>query len=234
MQKEHLYNSFEKDLDYDTLLAEAVKDVDTTKIRNMKQKSENASRSFGNSFTGVQNMKAKLDKKDPFLIYKISDGSDGSPKFVFKTSRYLVDICRKMNRHGDHFLGKEFLFFDGSHKRCKGFKTITLSVYHPMLRKLVALVKVELESEKGEYQAIIWRTLNEALKKQSGNPNEVFDPAGWMADEMGGNWNAIKDVYGEDALTRVASCMLHFKSNRNIHRNVLSTDNLKVINFPKS
>lgn len=57
-----------------------------------------------------------------------------------------ADMALKMDRNGDHFLSKEFCYFDGKRKRCKDFITLTASVFHPLLRKQAPLATMEAVS----------------------------------------------------------------------------------------
>ena len=43
----------------------------------------------------------------------------------------------------------------------------------------------------------------------------TFDSAGVLLDERGCNWNALKEVYGKDFITRCSSCEFHFKQSVN-------------------
>lgn len=45
----------------------------------------------------------------------------------------------------------------------------------------------------------------------SGNKEYVFNPTGWVLDEAGAEWNAIKIMFGEAAVSRVVSCEFHYK-----------------------
>ena len=65
---------------------------------------------------------------------------------------------------------------------------------------------------------LFWRTWNDALA------GLAFDPAGVLLDERGCNWNALKEVYGEDFITRCSSSEFHFKQsiNRRLKETVFS------------
>ena len=54
----------------------------------------------------------------------------------------------------------------------------------------------------------------------------TFDPVGVILDERGCNWNVLKEVYGEDFITRCSSCEFHFKQsvNRRLKETVFSGD----------
>lgn len=96
--------------------------------------------------------KEYADKKDPLYVYKINDkrGKPDMPSFVLKTSTTKMTMALHMDKTGDHFLSKEFFFFNGKRKQCKGFVTLTASVYHPLLWKQIPLAIMEAESENTE------------------------------------------------------------------------------------
>lgn len=84
----------------------------------------------GHNFDAVGKYKESVNRKleDPFLIYKVHnkalDGSKAS--FVFKSSKQQLQIAYDMDRNGTNHLCEEYCHLDGNHKRCAGFKTITL------------------------------------------------------------------------------------------------------------
>ncbi|KAL9974698.1 hypothetical protein ACROYT_G011769 [Oculina patagonica] len=57
------------------------------------------------------------------------------------------------------------------------------------------------------------------LRDFTGDENYLFNPAGWMFDEAGGNWDAIENVFGKEALEQCVSCEFHFFQccNRQVH-----------------
>lgn len=111
--------------------------------------------------------------------------------------------------------------------RCRGFKTLTLWVYQPLLRELFKLATAEVESECGDTIAVFFQVFNKALQEITKDHSYKFNPRGWIFDEHGGNWNAIRDVFGENALARCKSCDFHFKDCRNRHRNKLTSEEEK-------
>ena len=64
--------------------------------------------------------------------------------------------------------------------------TLSLSLYHPFLRKQILLAKMHCESENKENSETFWNLWNEAL---SSGLEEcyMFNPAGLMLDEKGSN-----------------------------------------------
>ena len=107
--------------------------------------------------------------KDPLYIYKINDntGNPDRTSFVFKLSTLKAKIAINMDRDKKHFLAQEFCFFDGKHKRAKGYVTLTASVYHPLLRRQIPLAAVESVSENTENVTLFWELFNEVIEKVS-------------------------------------------------------------------
>ena len=54
------------------------------------------------------------------------------------------------------YLSTEWVFFDDSRKRCKGFKTITVAFYHPLVRKTVKILTIDVKSETTESFVFMW------------------------------------------------------------------------------
>ena len=54
--------------------------------------------------------------------------------------------------------------------------------------------------------------LNKALQKKTGNPQYKFNPAGFMVDENGANFNAIEKVLGKEVADHTVTCQRHFMS----------------------
>lgn len=129
-----------------------------------------------------------------------------------------------MNREGNHFLNSEFCFFDGKYKRCRGFVTLTASVYHALLRKQVTLAVMEAETEDTENVALFWTLFNEVLRKVSGDQSKMFNPTGWCTDMAGANLAGLCTVYGAAAKYRIKSCEFHFKDHRNKKANKLDPE----------
>ena len=174
-------------------------------------------------FVQLINVRERYKKNDKFLIYRMNDRTQNNqPTFVFKTSSISLEIAKNMTRDKNHYLSNVFAYFDGNEKRTKRMTVLTLSVYHPLLRKQIILATMDCESENKDNCELFWRTWNDALADfQAGL---IFDPAGVILDERGCNWNALKEVYGEDFITRCSSCEFHFKQsvNRRLKETVFS------------
>lgn len=109
----------------------------------------------------------------------------------------------------------EFCFFDGKRKRCRGFVTLTASVYHPLLRKQVPLAIMEATAEDTSNITLFWTLFNEVLQKVKNDDNYKFRPVGWCSDMAGSNMAAIRDVFGSEAIPYMKTCEFHFKDHRN-------------------
>ena len=160
-------------------------------------------------FAQLINVRERYIKNDKFLIYRMNN----QPTFVFKTSSISLEIAENMTRGKNHYLSNVFACFDGNEKRTKRMTVLTLSMYHPLLRKQIILATMDCESENKDNCELFWRTWSDALADfQAGL---IFDPTGVILDERGCNWNALKEVYGEDFITRCSSCEFHFKQSVN-------------------
>ncbi|KAL9963788.1 hypothetical protein ACROYT_G027330 [Oculina patagonica] len=201
-------------------VAEAM--LDKNKVKNIKAKVVNSMHPHGHNFDAVAEIKKKTDEKDPYLIWKINNlhFNNGLGSLVFKMSKEKAEMCVQMDKdQSEHPLSKEFCFLDAVHSRCQGFKTLTLWVWHPTLNELVNLATMECEAESSLVIQSFWNNVNEVLRDFTGDENYLFNPAGWMFDEAGGNWDAIENVFGKEALEQCVSCEFHFFQccNRQVH-----------------
>lgn len=138
--------------------------ADPKAIENIKNRSKKSD--LGHSFEALAEFKAFCDKRDPFLVYKMNDERHNKePSFVFKTSRFQADLGVAMDRDGDGLLSSQYCFVDAKHNRCNGFKTITLWVYHPMIRKLVKLATMETRKEDTDAMVKFWSNWNEVCNE---------------------------------------------------------------------
>ena len=202
--------------------------VDDNNNRNLKKKAVRETNPHGHSFEAVGVLKKKTDERDPHLIHKINDRRhNGNPCYVFKTSGFKAKLCMSMDRNGDKLLSKEYCHFDGKVNRCTGFTTLTASVYHPTLKKMVKLAVMEAEGEGEEHVATFWRELDEVIQEVSGNPEETFNPYGFMLDEAGGIWNSIKNHFSDHVLKNSVSCEFHYLQSVNRHTSTITDENHK-------
>ena len=191
--------------------------LDKKWISNEKQKMKKDIEPVGHNFEAVVTFEEYCDKKDQYYVYKINDrrGNPDKATFVSKTSEQKANMALNMDRDGEHYFNEEFCFFDGKHKRCRGFVTLTASVYNSLLRKQVTLAIREGEAENTENVSLFWALFNEVLKKISGNKSAMFNPTGWCTDMAGASLAGICNVFGNAAKTRIKSCEFHFKDHRN-------------------
>ena len=187
--------------------------VNNSTLSNIKAKARAELEHTGHNFDAVGKYKQSVSQKleDLFLIYKVNNKElDGTrPSFVFKSSKEQLQIAIDMDREGDSPLGEEYCHLDGNHKRCSGYKTITLWMYHPYLRQMCKIATMEVEAEDTASMNIFWETLNEAIQEFTGNQSKRFRPHGYMMNEAGGFWASISNLQGEED-QRSVSCEKHF------------------------
>ena len=201
--------------DWEKVEKEATQLLDRKWIANQKQSVRQEIHPSGENFEAVVTFKQYCDKKDSLLIYKVNDRhrNPDRPSFVFKTSKKMKAALNR-DRNGEHFLKDEYCFFDGKFKRCRNFVTLTASVYHPLLKRQIPLAVMESEQESSENIALFW-CLNEGLQKVTGDDKSVFNPQGWCTDIAGANMDGLRQVLGDEALSRIKSCEFHFKESIN-------------------
>lgn len=63
---------------------------------------------------------------------------------------------------------------------------------------------------------MFWENLNAVMIDHTGKSANFF---GFMADEAGANWNAIRSVYnnGDKMVGKERSCLFHWKDNLRVH-----------------
>lgn len=192
--------------------------LDSKKISNLKAKINKENNPAGHSFEAVAHLKRKSDEKDEHLIYKMNDRhmNPDEPSYVFKTSKLKINIALSMGDK-EHFKSNEYCYIDGKWNRCKDFPTLTLSVYHPVLRKQVPLFIMEWEGETAESYTKFFYLINECMAKVA--PGKGFDPiAGYMAHEAGGLQVGLVRVYGSSVLEKLKTCEFHFLQCANRQR----------------
>ena len=82
-----------------------------------------------------------------------------------------------------------YVYFDGHHKRVKGYCTLTASTYHPLLKKQVPLAILECKHVDTKNIEVLWRLFNKAYQNEF--PDEKFNPLG-LTD----NAPAGKNIWG--------------------------------------
>ena len=226
IQSACIMSAFREKADWATVEKEVEATLDRQWLSNVKKQMKRDTEPLGHDFEAVVTFKQYCDKKDSFFIYKINDrrGNPDRPSFVFKMGTQKAKMAINMDKNGNHFLGDEFCYFDGKRKRCRGFVTLTASVYHTLLRKQIPLAVMEAENEDTTNIELFWTLFNEVLQKVSGQKDYKFHPVGWCTDMAGANFAAITKVFGEEATARMKSCEFHFKDQRNKKAQRLDND----------
>ena len=173
-----------------------------------------------NSFDAVGIVKAKTDTKDPFYIYKIGNKNlSGGSDFVFKSSRRMAKMTLDMDVDGEpNLLQMENAYFDATHTRVYGFKSLGLWLIHPAMKKILRLACMEIRSEHHEEIGLFFKLFNEILSIVKEESGYKFNPRYFVCDEVGANYKAIADVYGNEfSAVRVKGCQWHFKSDVKNH-----------------
>lgn len=231
IQSAFVMSSLRTEEDCEKVEKEATQLLDRKWIANQKQSVRQEIHPSGENFEAVVTFKQYCDKKDSLLIYKVNDrrGNPDRPSFVFKTSEEKMKAALNMDRNGEHFLKDEYCFFDGKFKRCRNFVTLTASVYHPLLKRQIPLAVMESEQESSENIALFWSLFNEGLQKVTGDDKSVFNPQGWCTDMAGANMNGLRQVFGDEALSRIKSCEFHFKESINKMARKLGQEQVKLL-----
>ena len=110
-------------------------------------------------------------------MYTINDrrGNPEKPSLVFKSSALEAQMALQMDRTKNNLLSEEFCYFDGKVQQCKGFVSLTASVYHPLLKKVIPLATMVTENENSLSIELFWSYFNDILQKESGLKDYVFN-----------------------------------------------------------
>ena len=149
--------------------------------RKMKRQMEAMNPQEGmdhNSFDAVGIVKQKTDTKDPFYIYKIGNKNlGGGIDYVFKSSTKLAKIAIQMDVDGEpNLLQLENAYFDATHTRVYGFKSLEMWLLHPAMRKMLRLASMEIRSENYRDIALFLTLFNEMLATVKNEPGYRFNP----------------------------------------------------------
>ena len=141
----------DEELDWDNILKVTDSTLEREKLYHSKRKAKEQEQPHGHSLEGVASLRAKLNERDPFYIYKLKDRNmDDKPTFVFKTNRSQAQIALAMNQVSNLFLNGMYCFDDGTFKRCLDFVTLETYTYVCLLRKMVKFCSMEFQSESAE------------------------------------------------------------------------------------
>ena len=140
-----------------------------------------------------------------------------SSDYILKSSNVMAELAIQMDVEGpENILQEENAYFDATHTRVHGFKSLGLWLFHPTMRKVIRLASMDLRTENSKDIALFFTLFNEMLQKVTGKPDYKFNPCYFLWDEGGANHNALKIVYGEDfCKERVVGCQWHFRSDTN-------------------
>lgn len=200
--------------------------IDTRKIASIRSKEIKSTHPLGHSIDALNKLKLDTEKTDRYYIFDIQDASLSenarTTSHVFKMSKIAAKIAINMDKDGQHFMGTEYCFFDGNHKRCRGFITLGCYVYHPLLRRIIRLASMEVGTEDSEAVQKSWSLFNKVLSDYKGDAGYKFNPAGWCADEAGSNWEGLFRVFG-NVRQRIVSCVFHFRQSVNCFSMKLAT-----------
>ena len=108
-------------------------------------------------------------------------------------------------------LSYEKTYFNGMHKRVRGFKTLTLWVDHPGLRWMKCLASMDCKLGTKDMVALFFNCFNSALQDFTGDLNYIFNPIMLVTDEAGAIHNGLHEVFGHDFLDRISTFQWHFK-----------------------
>ena len=79
---------------------------------------------------------------------------------------------------------------------------------------MVWLASMEILTENTADITTIFCLFNENLSQVSGKQDYKFNPRCFICNEVGGNYNAIRHIYGEEYCNvKVHGCQFHFKSD---------------------
>ena len=140
---------------------------------------------------------------------------DESSDYIFKSSKVMAELAIQMDVEGpENILQEENAYFDATHTRVHGFKSLGLWLFHTTMRKVISLASMDLRTENSKDIALFFTLFHEMLQKVTGKPDYKFNQYYFLCDEGRANHNAIKIVYGEDfCKERVVGCQWHFRSD---------------------
>ena len=178
-----------------------------------------ASMSTLESFNSITQMKEKTDPKDKYLIYDLAcKGLSGAQKsYVFTSSEGACRIALKMdlanqgNKEKPSELTQGYVYMDAMHSRTKDYKTLGMYLEHTGLKSIVTLAVMEAEREDTATIALFLSTFKKMLREYKGDPEYEFNPeGGFIVDEAGANFNAIREVFGPEMLKKTYTDHFHF------------------------
>ena len=129
----------------------AAKLTNKQRISEIKSRMQTQLKSEKHSLSAVAELKTITDTSDRFLIYKIYDSNmtGRGHSYVFKSSKKMGQLAINMDQNQllRCPLMEEPAYFDGMHRRCEGWKTLTMWLYHPSSCKLNRIATMEVKAE---------------------------------------------------------------------------------------
>jgi hypothetical protein len=190
------------------------------RISNMKYNMRQSHFPDRNSFESIAKLKEYTDVKDEYLVYSMNaPGMNAGVPYVFKSSKMMAELAIQMDKKNQSE-GKEQVleevFFDGTHNRVYGFKTLTMWTMHSASRSLVNLASMECKAEDTEcislffklFNDILTKVFNEKKPKKQQVDRYTFNPRTIMCDENGANFNGIE---AQCPGVKVITCQMHYK-----------------------
>ena len=95
-----------------------------------------------------------------------------------------------MTRDRTPFLNEEYCFADDTFKRYPGYVTLWAFIYVKILRKMLKLCIMDIESESSENWLIFWRLFNQLLTDYLEVPT-IFSPIRWFLDGNVNQWKSV-------------------------------------------
>ena len=82
--------------------------------------------------------------------------------------------------------------------------------------ELLTIATCEFREEDEDAQVIFWENMNLVMVEHTGKAANFF---GFMADEAGANWNAVRRVFndGKEMIDRERSCLWHWEDKLCVH-----------------
>ena len=184
--------------------------TNTQFIRDAKKETMKERQPHGHSIEAVDKLKNRLDSMDCNLIWKVVNTEESN--YVITSSRLKAKIASDMNRNGKHFMAKEYAFIDGTRSTCSGYTELTISVYHPLLRRTIKLCSMFCTGENSENIKTMVSSMDDLVNSTIG---AKFDPIGFVSDEGGAIQKGLVDFYGHEVKECLKACDFHFYQDRN-------------------
>ena len=127
----------------------------------------------------------------------------GTHSYVFKMSAVSLKIASMMAGQvkvggQDSTLCTEPALFNGMHTRVKFVVSLTLWVFHLVMRMMLLLAVMDTPREHSDDIEIFFDTFNKALGDYLNEPEYIWDSFLIMMDNKGANFEALECIYGEN------------------------------------